>query len=100
MFADMKSMVMKAWHEHYALLAINCMNLESAHAAIRVAEKNRAPIILNLYQGHLAHFPAPRRGGSGSKRSRNLPQYRSLWRLIMAKIRTVFVRRFVLVSAD
>ena len=78
MFADMKSMVMKAWHEHYALLAINCMNLESAHAAIRVAEKNRAPIILNLY----------------------LPQYRSLWRLIMAKIRTVFVRRFVLVSAD
>ena len=59
MFADMKSMVMKAWHEHYALLAINCMNLGSAHAAIRVAEKNRAPIILNLYQGHLAHFPAP-----------------------------------------
>ena len=59
MFADMKSMVMKARHEHYALLAINCMNLESAHAAIRVAEKNRAPIILNLYQGHLAHFPAP-----------------------------------------
>lgn len=59
MFADMKSMVMKAWHEHYALLAINCMNLESAHAAIRVAEKNRALIILNLYQGHLAHFPAP-----------------------------------------
>lgn len=59
MFADMKSMVMKAWHEHYALLAINYMNLESARAAIRVAEKNRAPIILNLYQGHLAHFPAP-----------------------------------------
>lgn len=25
MFADMKSMVMKAWHEHYALLAINCI---------------------------------------------------------------------------
>lgn len=58
MFADMKSMVTKAWREHYALLAINCMNLESARAAVRVAEKNRAPIILNLYQGHLAHFPA------------------------------------------
>ncbi|EQO81114.1 hypothetical protein G722_03822 [Escherichia coli HVH 48 (4-2658593)] len=39
MFADMKSMVMKAWHEHYALLAINCMNLESAHAAIRVTTR-------------------------------------------------------------
>ena len=90
MFADMKSMVMKAWHEHYALLAINCMNLESAHAAIRVAEKNRAPIILNLYQGHLAHFPAPVAAAV----------VKTLWRLIMAKIRTVFVRRFVLVSAD
>lgn len=30
MFADMKSMVTKAWREQYALLAINCMNLESA----------------------------------------------------------------------
>ena len=57
MFADMKSMVIKAWRERYALLAINCMNLESARAAVRVAEKHRAPIILNLYQGHLAHFP-------------------------------------------
>ena len=58
MFADMKSMVIKAWRERYALLAINCMNLESARAAVRVAEKHRAPIILNLYQGHLSHFPA------------------------------------------
>lgn len=57
MFADMKSMVTKAWREHYALLAINCMNLESARAAVRVAEKHRAPVILNLYQGHLPHFP-------------------------------------------
>lgn len=59
MFADMKSMVTKAWREQYALLAINCMNLESARAAVRAAEKHRAPIILNLYQGHLGHFPAP-----------------------------------------
>ena len=28
MFADMKQMVEKAWREQYALLAINCMNLE------------------------------------------------------------------------
>ena len=42
MFADMKSMVIKAWRERYALLAINCMNLESARAAVRVAEKHRA----------------------------------------------------------
>ena len=57
MFADMKSMVIKAWRERYALLAINCMNLK-AHARRCVAEKHRAPIILNLYQGHLSHFPA------------------------------------------
>ncbi|OON42141.1 aldolase [Izhakiella australiensis] len=57
MFADMKTMLAKAWKERYALLAINCMNLESARAAVRAAEKYRAPIILNLYQGHLAHFP-------------------------------------------
>lgn len=57
MFADMKSMVTKAWHEHYALLAINCINLESARVAIHLAQKHRAPIILNVYQGHLAHFP-------------------------------------------
>lgn len=59
MFADMKSMVTKARREQYALLAINCMNTESARAAVRAAEKHRAPIILNLYQGHLGHFPAP-----------------------------------------
>ena len=57
MFADMKQMVAKAWREQYALLEINCMNLESARAAVRMAEKYRAPIILNLYQGHLSHFP-------------------------------------------
>lgn len=34
MFADMKSMVMKAWHEHYALLAINCMNLEDRKSVV------------------------------------------------------------------
>lgn len=33
MFADMKQMVEKARREQYALLAINCMNLESARAA-------------------------------------------------------------------
>ena len=65
MFADMKSMVMKAWHEHYALLAINCMNLESAHAAIRVAEKNRAPNHSQSLSGASGAFSCTRRGGSG-----------------------------------
>ena len=94
MFADMKSMVTKAWREQYALLAINCMNLESARAAVRVAEKHRAPIILNLYQGHLEHFPAPL-----SKRWQKKPQYRSRWRWIMERILYAFVRLFAPDSA-
>lgn len=58
MFAEMKTLVAQAQQGHYALLAINCVNMETARAAIRVAEQHRAPIILNLYQAHLAHFPA------------------------------------------
>lgn len=99
MFADMKSMVMKAWHEHYALLAINYMNLKvlaqlSAWRR-RIALQSFSISIRGIWRIFL--HPSRRQW---LKRSRNLPQYRSLWRLIMAKIRTVFVRRFVLVSAD
>lgn len=57
MFADMKSMVAAAARGRYAILAINCLNLETARAAIRLAEKHAAPLILNLYQEHLGHFP-------------------------------------------
>ena len=38
MFADMKSMVMKAWHEHYALRGDQLYESGKC-AAIRVAEK-------------------------------------------------------------
>lgn len=58
MFTEMKTLVARASEGHYALLAINCVNLETARAAIRTAEKYRAPVILNLYQAHLGHFPA------------------------------------------
>lgn len=97
MFADMKSMVTKAWREQYALLAINCMNLESARAVVRVAEKHRAPIILNLYQGHLEHFPASI-AAAVVKTWRKTPPYRLLWRWITAKIRHAFARRSALDS--
>lgn len=66
MFADMKSMVIKAWRERYALLAINCMNLESARAAVRVAEKHRRADYSQPVSGHLSHFPATD-GGGGSR---------------------------------
>ncbi|MBU2704081.1 fructose-bisphosphate aldolase class II [Sporomusaceae bacterium BoRhaA] len=49
----MKEMLNKANNEFYAVMAINCFNLETARTVIRAAEKENAPIIINLYQDHL-----------------------------------------------
>jgi fructose-bisphosphate aldolase class II len=57
MFALMNDLIQAAAKHHYAVLAINCFNLETARAAIQAAELQRAPLILNVYQGHSAHFP-------------------------------------------
>ncbi|MFT4463726.1 MAG: class II fructose-bisphosphate aldolase [Sodalis sp. (in: enterobacteria)] len=57
MFAAMKNLQADASRRRYALLAINCFNLETPRATIRAAEQQRAPVILNLYQGHCGHLP-------------------------------------------
>ncbi|WBG91487.1 class II fructose-bisphosphate aldolase family protein [Pantoea piersonii] len=57
MFAMMNDLIQAAFQHRYAVLAINCFNLETARAAIQAAEQQRAPLILNVYQGHSAHFP-------------------------------------------
>lgn len=57
MFAMMNDLIQDAYQHKYAVLAINCFNLETARAAIQAAEQQRAPLILNVYQGHSAHFP-------------------------------------------
>lgn len=57
MFAMMNDLIQAAAQQRYAVLAINCFNLETARAAIQAAEQQRAPLILNVYQGHSAHFP-------------------------------------------
>ncbi|XXN62729.1 class II fructose-bisphosphate aldolase [Enterobacter ludwigii] len=57
MFAMMNDLIQTAAQQKYAVLAINCFNLETARAAIQAAEQQRAPLILNVYQGHSAHFP-------------------------------------------
>lgn len=57
MYASMKAVIADAFQRQYAVLAINCFNLESARAAIHAASTQRAPIILNIYQGHCEHFP-------------------------------------------
>ncbi|WP_409074854.1 class II fructose-bisphosphate aldolase [Pantoea sp. C3] len=57
MYAAMNDLITQAARGKYAVLAINCFNLETARAAIQAAEQQRAPLILNVYQGHSAHFP-------------------------------------------
>lgn len=57
MYASMKAVIADAFQRQYAVLAINCFNLESARAAIKAASEQRAPMILNIYQGHCEHFP-------------------------------------------
>jgi ketose-bisphosphate aldolases len=49
----MKEMLAKANQEKYAVLAINCFNLETAKATIEAAEEMHAPIIVDLLQEHM-----------------------------------------------
>lgn len=53
MYVSMKEMLQKANHENYAVMAINCFNLETAKAVIEAAEEMRSPIIVDLLQDHL-----------------------------------------------
>lgn len=49
----MTRMLEKANKENYAVMAINCFNLESAYATISAAEELNAPIIIDLLMEHL-----------------------------------------------
>lgn len=57
MYVSMKEMLRRANEENYAVMAINCFNLETAKAVILAAEKQHSPIIIDLLQDHLkAHL--------------------------------------------
>jgi fructose-bisphosphate aldolase, class II len=57
MYVSMKGMLERANEGNYAVMAINCFNLETAEAVIQAAQEVRAPIIIDLYQDHLKeHF--------------------------------------------
>lgn len=57
MYVSMKGMLERANEGKYAVMAINCFNLETVHAVIQAAQELRAPIIISLYQDHLKeHF--------------------------------------------
>jgi fructose-bisphosphate aldolase class II len=46
-------MLQKANRENYAVMAINCFNMETAKAVIDAAAESHAPIIVDLLQDHL-----------------------------------------------
>ncbi|WP_061086477.1 class II fructose-bisphosphate aldolase [Heyndrickxia coagulans] len=53
MYVSMKGMLERANKGNYAIMAINCFNLETAKSVIDAAQELRAPIIIDLYQDHL-----------------------------------------------
>ncbi|ULT56748.1 class II fructose-bisphosphate aldolase family protein [Neobacillus drentensis] len=53
MYVSMKGMLERANEGKYAVMAINCFNLETAKAVIQAAQELRAPIIIDLLQDHL-----------------------------------------------
>ncbi|GAB5051461.1 class II fructose-bisphosphate aldolase [Pediococcus ethanolidurans] len=58
MYVSMEKMLQKANEDNYAVMAINCFNLESAYATISAAEEKKAPIIIDLLMEHLEkHIP-------------------------------------------
>lgn len=50
MYVSMKGMLERANQGNYAVMAINCFNIETTRACIEAAQSLRAPIIINIAQ--------------------------------------------------
>lgn len=48
MYASMKEMLLHAHKNNYAVMAINCVNMEQAKAIIQSAEEERSAVIINI----------------------------------------------------
>ena len=55
MYVSMKGMLRRANEGHYAVMAINCFNIETARAVITAAQSLRAPVIINIVQEHMVN---------------------------------------------
>lgn len=55
MYVSMKEMLRRAHEGNYAVLAINCFNIETSRAVIEAAQEERAPIIVNIVQEHMVN---------------------------------------------
>lgn len=48
MYVSMKEMLLHAYHNHYAVMAINCVNMEQAKAIIYAAVEEKSAVIINV----------------------------------------------------
>ena len=55
MYVSMKGMLERANKGNYAVMAINCFNIETARAVIAAAQSLRAPTIINIVQEHMVN---------------------------------------------
>ncbi len=55
MYVSMKEMLERANKGNYAVMAINCFNIETTRAVIAAAQSLRAPIIINIVQEHMVN---------------------------------------------
>ena len=53
MYVSMKNMLADANANNYAVMAINCFNIETARSVIKAAEETNAPVIINIFYEHL-----------------------------------------------
>lgn len=55
MYVSMKGMLKRANEGNYAVMAINCFNIETVRAVIEAAQSLRAQIIVNIVQEHMVN---------------------------------------------
>ena len=53
MYVSMKNMLADANANGYAVMAINCFNIETVRSCIKAAELEDSPIIINIFRDHL-----------------------------------------------
>ena len=59
MYVNMKYILDAANRDNYAVMAINCINMEMARAAIEAAEEEHSPIIVQFGVGQMAKMAHP-----------------------------------------
>ena len=55
MYVSMNGMLKRANEGNYAVMAINCFNIETTRAVIAAAQSMRAPVIINIVQEHMVN---------------------------------------------